>query len=183
MSTFTADAESVLSFWFSELKPEDWFRVNPETDERIRSRFAELHAAACRAELYEWRTGARGRLAEVIVLDQFSRNLYRGKAQAFAADPLALCLAQEAVRLGLDIELPVPQRNFLYLPYMHSESQLIHAAAEELFQRSAPHTLDYERQHRAIIDRFGRYPHRNVALGRTTTPEEAEFLKQPGSSF
>ena len=126
----------------------------------------------------------RGRLAEIIVLDQFSRNLFRGSARAFEYDLAALALAQEAVSAGAHLELGPARRVFLLLPYMHSESREIHAVAEQLFREFTPaENHDFELRHKAIIDRFGRYPHRNEALGRTSTPEELAFLRQPGSSF
>jgi uncharacterized protein (DUF924 family) len=143
-----------------------------------------------RGELYAWRQAAdaaeaaAGRLAEVIVLDQFSRNLFRDRREAFAADGMALVLAQEAVAAGLDRALDPVRRAFLYLPYMHSESALIHRQAVRLF--AAPelaHHLDFELRHQAIIERFGRYPHRNAILGRQSTAAEIEFLKTPGSAF
>ena len=179
-----ASSEDVLKFWFGELTPEDWWRKDPVLDRRIADRFDPTLAAASRCELHAWRGSARGRLAEVIVLDQFSRNVHRDTAAAFANDSLALALAQEAVARGCDLELPAAERAFLYLPWMHSESALIHGEALRLF--AAPgleKNLDFERRHKAIIDRFGRYPHRNALLGRTSTTEELEFLKQPGSSF
>jgi len=179
-----AAADAVLRFWFEELTPEDWFRKDPSLDRRIAERFGSTLAAAARCELFHWRESARGRLAEVLVLDQFSRNIHRDTAAAFANDTLALALAQEAVTRGCDRELSVPERVFLYLPWMHSESALIHEEALRLF--AAPgleKNLDFERRHKAIIDRFGRYPHRNAVLGRASTAEELEFLKQPGSSF
>jgi uncharacterized protein (DUF924 family) len=174
----------VMGFWFSELTPEDWWRKDPALDRRIAERFGLTLAAASRCELYAWRGTARGRLAEVIVLDQFSRNIHRDTAEAFANDALALALAQEAVARGCDRELPPAERAFMYLPYMHSESALIHEEAVRLF--AAPgleKNLDFERRHQVVIEHFGRYPHRNVVLGRASTIEELEFLKQPGSSF
>lgn len=118
------------------------------------------------------------------MLDQFSRNVYRDTARAFAQDALALALAQELVASGQDRSLPTAQRVFAYMPYMHSESALIHEQALELFAQSGmENNLDFERRHKAIIDRFGRYPHRNAVLGRTSTPEELDFLKEPGSAF
>lgn len=176
--------DAVLGFWFEESQPAQWWRVDPAFDELIRARFGALHEQACRAELFGWRGAPAGRLAEVIVLDQFSRNLHRGTPRAFAADPLALALAQEAVAAGADLALPAERRAFFYLPYMHSESAAIHAAGEPLLRERAPKgNHDSELQHRAIIERFGRYPHRNAILGRASTPEEAAFLTQPGSSF
>ncbi|MDR7271119.1 uncharacterized protein (DUF924 family) [Pelomonas saccharophila] len=176
--------EDILRFWFEETQPAQWWKVDPAFDELVRSRFGALHEQARRCELFAWRTTPEGRLAEVIALDQFARNIHRGTPGAFAADPLALALAQEAIAAGADLQLPVEQRAFLYMPYMHSESAAIHAVAEPLMRERAPqHTHEFELKHKAIIDRFGRYPHRNAILGRTSTAEEAEFLKQPGSSF
>ncbi|MGH8117055.1 MAG: DUF924 family protein, partial [Rhodanobacteraceae bacterium] len=120
----------------------------------------------------------------IIVLDQFSRNLFRDSAQAFAADGMALVLAQEALRAGADHDLTAERRAFLYMPFMHAESRTIHLEAERLFrQPGLERNYEYELKHKAIIDRFGRYPHRNRALGRVSTPEELEFIGQPDSSF
>ncbi len=174
----------MLDFWFSEIDKECWFRADPEFDAQVRERFGDLHRSAAAGELFSWRNTPVGLLAEVIVLDQFSRNIHRGTAAAFASDPLALAVAQQAVSLSADLELEPAQRNFLYMPWMHSESLLIHDIALELFERNADEsTLDYERRHRAIIERFGRYPHRNAILGRESTPAELAFLSEPGSSF
>ena len=118
------------------------------------------------------------------MLDQFSRNIHRDTPAAFAQDAMALALAQEAVTAGAMAELSPTERNFLLMPFMHSESRLIHAWAEELYREHAPpDNLGFELMHKAIIDRFGRYPHRNAALGRESTPEEIQFLDQPGSRF
>jgi uncharacterized protein (DUF924 family) len=176
--------DEVVEFWFEESGPEAWWRPDPAFDDLIRRRFGTLHARAARGELYGWRTTPRGRLAEIIVLDQFSRNLFRGSARAFAQDLAALVLAQEAVSAGAHLALePVP-RVFLLLPYMHSESREVHVVAERLYREFTPaENLDFELRHKAIVDRFGRYPHRNDALGRASTREEIEFLRQPGSAF
>jgi uncharacterized protein (DUF924 family) len=177
-------AESVLSFWFEEIEPKQWWVKSDEFDQLIANRFGALHAAATRSELSDWRETPQGRLAEVIVLDQFSRNIYRDQPQAFACDPLALALAQHAVALQADQALPTQQRTFLYMPYMHSESPLIHSSALPLFsQAGLEHALPSELRHKAIVDRFGRYPHRNTILGRSSTAEEIDFLATPGSSF
>ena len=179
-----ATATQVLAFWFEELAPAQWWRKDPALDRLIAARFGATLAAAKAAELAAWRGTARGRLAEVIVLDQFSRNVYRDRAESFAADGMALVLAQEAVRAGADRELAVNERAFVYLPYMHSESARIHEEALRLFdQPGLEHNLAFERRHHEIIRLFGRYPHRNAVLGRASTPEELEFLKQPGSAF
>ncbi len=174
----------ILNFWFAELTPKQWFAKDPALDQQIRERFALCHAQVVAAESFHWRSTAAGRLAEIIVLDQFSRNLFRDDPRAFAQDPQALVLAQEAVACGADAELDLMQRAFLYMPYMHSESARIHEEAVRLFSLPGlENNLRFEHRHKAIIDRFGRYPHRNAVLGRTTTEEEQEFLQQPGSSF
>ncbi|EGU38577.1 hypothetical protein VII00023_10619 [Vibrio ichthyoenteri ATCC 700023] len=176
--------QQVLDFWFNQLDAKDWFVANPDIDEKIRSQFGELLKQAAQGELFIWRETAQGRLAEIIVLDQFSRNVYRSTPQAFSQDPLALGLAQEAVRLELDQSLSLIERSFLYMPYMHSESALIHQQAVELFnQVGMENNYDFELKHKAIIDQFGRYPHRNAILSRESSNEELEFLNQPGSSF
>jgi len=174
----------VLKFWFEETSPTQWWSSDVDFDNLIRKRFGSLLRQAAVGELFDWRVTPRGRLAEIIVLDQFSRNIHRGAAQAFTQDPLALALAQEAVARGAPIDLNPDERAFLLLPYMHSESKLIHEHAVILFRDHTPATnYDFELRHKAIIDRFGRYPHRNEILGRPSTDEEVEFLKQPGSSF
>ena len=176
--------QDVLNFWFNESGPNQWFAKDAAFDALIRQRFSATHATCARGERWQWRDHAAGRLAEVIVLDQFSRNMFRDQPESFACDPMALVLAQEAVRVGADQALPVTQRAFLYLPYMHSESLRVHAEAEHLFaQPGLEANLKYERMHKAILERFGRYPHRNAVLGRVSTAEELAFLQQPGSSF
>jgi len=181
--TDVQDFTPVLSFWFQQTAPTQWWTVDPVFDQTIVERFTGVHRAAVRGELGHWRTEPAGRLAEVIVLDQFSRNLYRGAALAFAADSMALVLSQEAIAGGHDQALTPVQRSFLYMPFMHSESAVIHREALRLFQALGPPNLEFELRHKAIIDRFGRYPHRNAALGRESTAQEQEFLQQPGSSF
>ena len=174
----------VLAFWFEQIDPKSWFAGSDELDLRVRQRYGGLLAAAARGECFDWRDSAHGRLAEVLLLDQFSRHVHRGTAQAFAQDGMALVLAQEAVARGCHLELQPVQRGFLLLPFMHSESRRIHVVAEELYRLHAPaENLRHELLHKAIIDRFGRYPHRNQVLGRGSSAEELEFLRQPGSSF
>jgi uncharacterized protein (DUF924 family) len=176
--------KTVLQFWFEELEPPQWWRKDPMLDQEISRRFGALHREAARQSLSSWRTDASGRLAEIIVLDQFSRNIHRGSPQAYSQDGKALGLAEEAVSLGLAEKLPIPWRAFLLMPYMHSESEEVHERALALFLllESPPH-LESELRHKAIVDRFGRYPHRNAVLGRDSTPEEQAFLLEPGSSF
>lgn len=135
--------------------------------------------------LTSWRQTPEGRLAEIIVLDQFPRNMFRNQADAFATDELARQCTRNAVAAGADKALTPQQRAFLYMPLMHSESRADHEEAVRLYSShpELSYNLDFELKHKAIIDRFGRYPHRNAALGRTSTPEEKNFLEQPGSSF
>ena len=177
-------AAEVISFWFKEIPSESWFKKDTECDQLIRQRFLEVHDAATAGELFDWRSNALGRLAEIIVLDQFSRNIFRDQSLAFAWDAQALVLAQEAVTAGVLEQLEFSQQAFLIMPYMHSESKIIHEQAIKLFSRPGlEFNLDFEKRHKVIIDRFGRYPHRNEILGRQSSAEEEEFLKQPGSAF
>lgn len=177
-------AQDIINFWFDPEHRSLWFAKSDEFDAKIRDQFQIIHRQAIQAELWSWRQTPEGRLAEIIVLDQFSRNLYRDQAQAFAYDNMALILAQEAISLQLDAQLSPEQRAFLYMPFMHSESKLIHEFALKLFQRLGNEiNLNFEKKHKVIIDRFGRYPHRNALLGRISTPEELAFLTQPNSSF
>lgn len=174
----------VHRFWFEDIDPKQWWAKDEEFDELIRQRFTNVHRQAVCCELYPWRATPRGRLAEIIVLDQFSRNIFRNKPGAFANDALALALAQTAVDCGADKTLSAGEMSFLYMPYMHSESLHIHEIAMQLFaQDGLEYNFDFEKKHRAVIERFGRYPHRNEILGRQSTPEEIEYLKQPGSGF
>ncbi|MEN0035460.1 MAG: DUF924 family protein [Cellvibrio sp.] len=174
----------ILHFWFDELTPAQWYKKDDALDAEIKRRFSGVHAQAASCELFDWRMAAKGRLAEIIILDQFSRNIFRDTPQAFMNDPLALALAQEALAVGADKAMSPIERSFLYLPFMHSESAEIHQVAVGLYRElGLAENLDFEIKHKNIIDRFGRYPHRNAILGRESTPEELEFLQQPGSSF
>ncbi|NVJ65311.1 MAG: DUF924 domain-containing protein [Gammaproteobacteria bacterium] len=177
------NAIEVNNFWFNEIPAKNWWVKDPKFDQALRERFLTLHSQAMAGELAHWRQSPQGRLAEIIVLDQFSRNMFRDSPAAFASDPLALCLSQTAIATGDDLKLSSIERQFLYMPFMHSESKLIHAQAEKLFKQLPEHGYDFELKHKVIIDRFGRYPHRNKILGRESTPEELEFLQQPNSSF
>lgn len=177
-------AEEIIRFWFQEIEPSQWFRADPVFDELVRNRFQGLHEQAARGELWTWRERPAGALAEIIILDQFSRNMFRGSADAYAWDPLALALAQEAVGKALDRQLQGKQRAFLYMPYMHSEAKEVHQQAVMLFsQPGLEENLRFELRHQEVIERFGRYPHRNACLGRESTAEETEFLRRPGSGF
>lgn len=177
-------ATEVIKFWFEEIEPKQRFAKDLEFDELIRTRFGKLHKRAGVGLLYTWREHPLDALAEIIILDQFSRNMFRDTAQAFAYDSLALVLAQEAIRRKLDVELELRKKAFLYMPFMHSESAEIHDIALYLFsQPGLEDNFHFELKHKEIIDRFGRYPHRNAVLGRESTPAELEFLSRPGSSF
>ena len=177
-------AEDILYFWFTENGPKQWWQKSADFDAVICRKFKNAYELAIVGGLSDWRDTDRGRLAEIIVIDQFARNMFRNTPRAFAADPVALVLSQEAVMRGVGETWSPEMKQFLYMPYMHSEELGVHEEAVELF--SAPgleDNLDFELRHKAIIDRFGRYPHRNAILGRESTKEEIEFLKQPGSSF
>lgn len=176
--------DEVLKFWFNELEPSQWWLSDAVLDEIIIKRFLGLHSRASKCELYKWRETPKGRLAEIIVLDQFSRNMFRGSAQSFASDALALMLSQEAISVGADKVLTAVERSFLYMPFMHSESLEIHAIAADLYlQNGIESNYEFEIKHKVIIEQFGRYPHRNKVLGRVSTEEEITFLKQPNSGF
>jgi uncharacterized protein (DUF924 family) len=175
--------ENILQFWFEEIPPKQWWIKDPTFDARVRRAFLSILQQAIAGELWQWRKSDEGRLAEIIVLDQFSRNIYRDKPQAFAADAQALTLAQEAVTAGCLTRLSPLQAPFMLMPYMHSESVLIHQQAVPLFELYAKNNLDFELKHQAIIQQFGRYPHRNAILNRSSSTAETEFLQQPGSSF
>lgn len=178
------DFNDVLIFWFEEIDQSKWWVKDEAFDQLIRDRFLQLHEQAIRCELFSWRTSPKGRLAEVILLDQFSRNMFRDTPKAFEFDPLALTLAQEAIHVEADLELTETQRSFLYMPFMHSESIVIHNKAVPIFERLGKEsTLRFELRHKEIIESFNRYPHRNKILGRESTAEEIKFLQQPGSSF
>ncbi len=170
---------NVLHFWFTEAAGK-WFAKDEQLDAQMRTRFLATYEAAARGELASWRATPRGRLAEILLLDQFARNMFRGSPRAFACDEYALALAEDAIAAGDDRKLTADERHFLYMPYMHSESKEAHRKALRLFW-SLPFrkwsVLLYEYKHKKIIDRFGRYPHRNEVLGRASTPEEQEFLK------
>ncbi len=175
--------QTVINFWFEQIKPKQWWIKDPEFDQLLCDNYLGLHKQANAGELFHWRQTPVGRLAEIIVLDQFSRNIFRDTPQAFASDPLALALSQMAIETGDDLKLSDLERQFLYMPFMHSESKQIHQEAVKLFKQIPEHGYEFELKHKVIIDRFGRYPHRNAILDRQSTPEEITFLNEPGSSF
>jgi uncharacterized protein (DUF924 family) len=178
------EIETMLHFWFEELTPEDWFSGGDALDARIRDRFGELHArTAARASadldavLADCRGGADVALATVIVLDQLSRNIHRGTADAFANDDAALAITRQSIERGLDEGLPDPRRSFLYMPLMHAEDLDAQDQSVALFAELSEEQHAYAVKHRDIVARYGRFPYRNDALGRTTTPAEAQFLE------
>ncbi|MDH3817291.1 MAG: DUF924 domain-containing protein [Myxococcales bacterium] len=199
----TDPIEDVLDFWFGELdelgcsSPEHrkrWWTKSDAFDEAIKSQFLHEYEAVVAGEREAWRNTARGTLAYIIVLDQFSRNMFRGTPEMFTADELAREACREGLDAGFDAELEFDERVFFYLPLEHSESMDDHQRCLEIFhdllssapeplEADAKNYLDYAKAHKAIVERFGRYPHRNATLGRASTPEEIEFLKEPGSSF
>lgn len=198
MDIISAGAQAVLTFWFGDphLPPESyqerhalWFRKRRETDEAIRVQFHSLYAQAATGELDAWQESPAACLALIVVLDQFPRNLFRGTPQAFATDAKALAIAKAAIARHDDHSLPPVQRIFLYLPLEHSEDLADQQQSVALFEQlvaadsTLSDTYDYALRHRDVIQRFGRFPHRNEILGRTSTPEEVEFLQQPGSRF
>jgi len=183
--------DDVLAFWFGQ-DPQRWFRPDPAFDDEIRERFGALHAEAAAGGLDEWRRSARGELALILVLDQFSRNLYRDDARAFAQDQRAQRVARELIESGRARELSSVQRWFALMPLMHSEDREQQRVCVAQFEKllaeigddpKVKTALDYARKHAELIERFGRFPHRNEVLGRESTPEEKAFLAQPGSRF
>lgn len=190
--------DDVLTFWFSDHAHQRWFARDAAFDDELRARFGASVEAAGRGALDAWRSEPRGALALVILLDQLSRNLYRGTANAFAHDAQAREIADRAIAAGFDRAVPLGQRAFFYLPFEHSErladqvrslalfTQLVadHAAAHPQGGRDeAEHQLVYAQRHHDVVARFGRFPHRNAALGRASTEAELAFLREPGSSF
>ncbi len=191
-----ANARAVLKFWFDKDSEPYWFEKNETFDKRIEGSFGDIWQAAKQGECASWRrtespadnnnaiTNLAGRLAEIIVLDQFSRNLCRKQADSFAQDGMAIVLAQEAIEQPYFSTLPMSWRQFMIMPFMHSESLAIHEQYLPLFEQlNDDNTLEFEHRHRDIIKQFGRYPHRNEALDRPSSDAEKEFLEQPGSSF
>ena len=184
-------ADEILAFWFGEKphQPRDaWFRKDDAFDREIRERFAAVLAAGIAGAFGEWCTSAAGSLARVVLLDQLPRNAFRGTPEQFAGDPGALATAIDAIDRGFDRALDAHERSFLYMPFEHSERLDVQDRAVALFTALAADTgvdgqLVWAEKHRDIIRRFGRFPHRNAVLGRTSTPEELQFLDQPGSRF
>jgi uncharacterized protein (DUF924 family) len=189
-----AAASEVLEFWFSDRARARWFDSTPEFDAEIRERFAAVIDAAAAGELAAWEATGDGALAAVIALDQFPRNIHRGTPRAWQHDAVARAIADRAIAAGLDLGAPLDRRAFFYLPFEHSEALADQDRSVELFARLAAEyppdrraagddLVAYAVRHREIIQRFGRFPHRNAVLGRASTPEEIAFLREPRSSF
>lgn len=188
-------AKAVLAFWFGApgspargKARTEWFRKDPAFDDDIRRRFGDAVAIALAGGYGEWCASAEGALARILLLDQFTRNIFRGTPRAFAGDARALATAEDAVGRGFDRELSTLERWFVYLPFEHAESVEVQHRSLELFGALAKASGDddplvWARKHAEVIFRFGRYPHRNAILGRASTPEEEAFLREPGSSF
>lgn len=187
--------DEILEFWFGSPEHDnygkqrkEWFTKKAHFDEDVRSRFLSDYELAAAGKLDEWKSSHRSCLALIILLDQFPRNMFRGDARTFATDAQALAAAQHAVKMQFDRQLPIVQRWFIYLPFEHSEDINMQRQSVALWQQLSDYpecadTISYAIRHLEVIERFGRFPHRNKILGRKTTPEEEEFLKQPGSSF
>jgi len=174
----------VLKFWFEELTPEEWYAKDDNLDLKMTERFIALHSSVVAGECSSWRVDPEGRLAEILVIDQFSRNIYREDPKSFIYDPMALALAQEAIRGEYHKSFSAQQLQFLYMPFMHSESKYIHNTAMLLFSEPGlEEAFKFELQHKEIIERFGRYPYRNKILKRESTPEELVFLEKHGNPF
>jgi uncharacterized protein (DUF924 family) len=177
-------SQAVLGFWYGELQPSAWFKKDPVVDAAISQRFGGLWDGVRQSGTENLATGAKAALAAVLVLDQFPRNMFRGDPRAFASDSQALTVARTAIALGFDRLLRKDERIFLYLPFEHAEDVGLQARSVELINRLGDGAWSrYALAHKVIIDRFGRFPHRNAVLGRVSTPVETAFLETPGSGF
>lgn len=179
-----AQAAAILRFWFDELPPEKRFAKDAAVDAMCEARFGDVRDAILASGAAGWRDDADSLLAAIIALDQFSRNIHRDSPRAFEADGLALKLAREAIAKGWDTGMDATRRQFAYMPFEHAEDANVQAESVVLFAAIGDREgLEYARGHQALIDQFGRFPHRNKALGRTSTPEEEAYLKQPGAGY
>ena len=179
-----AEKKEILNFWFKECKPEQWFKKNEDFDQMIENLYSSAIENAIEGKLDSWEESETGCLALIILLDQFTRNIFRDTPRAFAGDKRALALSQLCCDKDYLTNPDIQRRQFILMPMMHSENLAVQDAALPLFKKYASEKdFEYAEKHRVIIARFGRFPHRNVILGRKSTNEELEFLKQPGSSF
>jgi uncharacterized protein (DUF924 family) len=178
--------KDILSFWFDETQPKQWFQVNEDFDRTVTERFSEPYDMAVSGDFDTWKNSADGALAYCILLDQMPRNMFRGTPKAFTTDGKALVTAKYAISKGFDQVLPPIKRRFIYLPFEHSENINDQRKSVELFEKMKgddPLGYDYAVRHRDVIDKFGRFPHRNKILGRPNTPEEEDYLAQPDAGF
>ncbi|MFZ0852740.1 MAG: DUF924 family protein [Hyphomicrobiaceae bacterium] len=179
--TWTTD---VLRFWFEETAPDQWFKKDDAFDQSVRAHFRQTHEHVASLSREDCSTDPDTALAAIIVLDQFSRNMFRGTTRAFASDPQALRIAETAIANGFDRQVSAGVRLFFYLPFEHAEAGEAQARSVALITALAdPELVKWAEAHKAVIDRFGRFPHRNAILGRTSTLQELEFLQLPGSAF
>ena len=177
-------AQAVLDFWFGEVPPDRRFAMDDALDRTIERRFGPMRDAVLVSRADGWRDDPDAVLAAIILLDQFSRNIHRGKDEAFAGDRLALALARQAIARGWDASLDPERRAFLYMPLMHAEDGKTQELSLACFERlEDPENLQYAREHAGTITRFGRFPGRNAALGRQSTPEEQAWLSRPGAGW
>lgn len=171
--------DDVLRFWFEELKPKNWFRRDTVVDAAIRVRFSDIYEQLKDGVPDDWLDSAKAYLAAILILDQFPRNMFRDDDRAFATDGAALSLAKRAIAQGLDEQLAPKERAFLYMPFQHAENADDQARSVGLYTALGnPLNLDFALRHQAVIDRFGRFPHRNQVLGRVSTEEEEAFLAE-----
>lgn len=177
-----ATANEIVNFWIEEVGPEGWYSVDPDLDKTIIDRFRADRDAAKAGQMDGWQDSAPSSLALLILLDQFSRNMFRGDAEAFAADDKAIAVAKTAIAKDQDLEIPPPAQQFFYLPFMHSEDLRVmdYGIGMLRTRTKLDNTLFHMMAHRRIIERYGRFPFRNDALGRETSPEEKEFLESGG---
>ena len=171
--------QDILTFWFEEISEKHWWVGSKAFDETVESRFGEYLPSAELGEFWHWRVTPQGRLAEILMLDQFTRQIYRGSARAYASDTMAVALAQEAVQAKAHLALEPRRRKFLIMPFMHCESLVIHDWSLPLWEGlDDPDSMKFELGHRKVIERFGRYPTRNTVLGRISTDEEIRYLSE-----
>jgi uncharacterized protein (DUF924 family) len=180
----SASIDEILKFWFEELDPKDWWRKDPKLDAAVVERFGAVYRQLRDGVPDDWLGKPEGILAAILVLDQFPRNMFRNEPQAFATDAQALALAKRAIAEGIDMRLEPRKRAFVYLPFQHAENRADQVRSVALFTALGdPLNLDFALRHKVIVDRFGRFPHRNAVLGRPSTEAERIFLAEPGSSF